>query len=96
MAEYANESRSLQSLSVNDNVWLSTKNLSIEDGSVMRKLLPKFCDSIKIVKEINDLSFRLGLWEQWKQEECMTYSIAVFSSHSPQISMAETTNHWHQ
>ena len=66
MAEYANNSRSQHSFSVNNDVWLSTKNLSIEDGSGMRKLHPKFCGPIKIIEKINNVSFRLELSEPMK------------------------------
>lgn len=61
MAEYANKSRIPHEFSVDDQVWLSTKNLSIEDGSGMRKLHPKFCGPFKIVEKINDVTFRLEL-----------------------------------
>ena len=51
MAEYTNKSRFLRTFSANDKVWLSTKNLSIEVGSAIRKLHPKFCSPFKITEE---------------------------------------------
>ena len=66
MAEYANKSRIPHDFKVNDLVWLSTKNLSIEDGSGIRKLHPKFCGPFKITKRINDVAFKLELSEPMK------------------------------
>ena len=66
MAKYANKSRSSHSFSVNDCVLLSTKNLSIEDRSGMRKLHLKFCGPFKIIERIYNLSFRLKLSEPIK------------------------------
>ena len=59
MAECANKSRNPHMFSVDDKVWLSTKNLSIEDGSGMRKLHPKFCGPFRITENMNDVLFRL-------------------------------------
>ena len=66
MAKYANKSRMAHNFSVGDQVWLSTKNLSIEDGSGMRKLHPKFCGPFKIAEKINEVTFRLNLSEPMK------------------------------
>ena len=61
MAEYANKSRIPHTFNIGDEVWLSTKNLSIEDGSGMRKLHPKFCGPFKITKKINEVTFKLDI-----------------------------------
>ena len=37
--------------------WLSTQNLSLEDGSGNRKLHPKFCGSFKITEKFNEVTF---------------------------------------
>ena len=66
MAEYANKSRIPHKFQVDDLVWLSTKNLSIEDGSGIRKLHPKFCGPFKILKQINDVTFKLELSDPMK------------------------------
>ncbi len=42
MVECANKSRIPHYFNVDDYVWLSTRNLSLEDGSGIRKLNPKF------------------------------------------------------
>ena len=66
MAEYANKSRLPHNFAVNDKVWLSTKNLSIEDGSGSRKLHPKFCGPFVIKEKISEVTFRLALSEPMK------------------------------
>ena len=63
MAEYANKRRTSHKFKVDDMVLLSTKNLSLEDGSGSRKLNPKFCGPFKITQKINDVTFRLKLSE---------------------------------
>ena len=60
-ARYANKRRSPHQFKINDEVWLSTKNLSLEDGSGNRKLHPKYCGPFKITEKINDVTFRLDL-----------------------------------
>ena len=69
MVEYANNSRTPHSFNVDDDIWLSIKNISLEDGNVIRKLNPKFCGPLRITKKINDVSFRLELpyprMEKW-------------------------------
>ena len=57
---------SLHSFSVNDDVCLSTKNLSIEDVSGKRKLYHKFYGPFKIIEKINNVSFWLELSEPMK------------------------------
>ena len=66
MAEYANRFRKQHSFKVGDKVWLSTKNISLEDGSGTRKLHPKFCGPLEISEKINDVTFRLLLSEPMK------------------------------
>lgn len=66
MAEYANKSRLPHNFKVGDQVWLSTKNLSLEDGSGCRKLHPKFCGPFRILERITDVTFRLELSEPMK------------------------------
>ena len=66
MAKYANKSRKDHNFKVGHTVWLSTQNLSLEDGSGTRKLNPKFCGPFKITEKINDVTFRLGLSEPMK------------------------------
>ena len=66
MDEYANKSTNPHTISVDEQAWLSTKNLSIEVGSGMRKLHPKFCGPFKIIEKINEVTFRLALSEPIK------------------------------
>ena len=61
MAKYANRKRLPTPFKVNDKVLLSTKNLSLEDGSGMRKLHPKYCGPFTITEKVNDVTFRLDL-----------------------------------
>ena len=51
---------------VNDKVWLSTENLSLEDGSGTRKLHPKFCGPFRITEKISDVTYRLELPDPMK------------------------------
>ena len=66
MAAYANKFRKQHVFKVNDKVLLSTKNLSLEDGSGSRKLNPKFCGPFKIIEQVTNVSFRLELSEPMK------------------------------
>ena len=66
MAKYANKSRMQQKFNIGDKVWLSTKNLSLEDGSGSRKLNPKFCGPFKILEKITEVTYRLELSEPMK------------------------------
>ena len=66
MAKYANKSRMQQKFNIGDKVWLSTKNLSLEDGSGSRKLNPKFCGPFKIIEKITEVTYRLELSEPMK------------------------------
>ena len=66
MATYANKFRKQHDFKVNDKVLLSTKNLSLEDGSGSRKLNPKFCGPFKIIEKVTNVSFRLELSEPMK------------------------------
>ncbi len=59
MAEYA--TRILHSFNVHEYAWKSTKKLSLQDESRMRKLNPKFCGPFRISKKINDVKFQLDL-----------------------------------
>ncbi len=68
MAQYANKSRLPHQFAVNDKVWLSTKNLSIPDGSGSKKLHPKYCGPFIIKKKINDVAFSLELSEPMNQK----------------------------
>ena len=61
MAREANKHRLPHNFKVGDEVWLSTKNISLEDGSGSRKLNPKFCGLLRILKQINDVTFKLDL-----------------------------------
>ena len=61
MTEAASKPRNPHTFSFYDKVRLSTNNLSIEDGSGMRKSHPKFCGPFRITENINDVSFRLEL-----------------------------------
>lgn len=61
MAKYANRKHLPAPFKVHDKVLLSTKNLSLEDGSGMRKLHPKCCGPFTISEKINDVTFRLDL-----------------------------------
>ena len=60
MADYTKKSRIPHRFEVNDQVWQSTKNLSIEDGSEMSKLNPKFCGPFKITEK-KSMKLRSGL-----------------------------------
>ena len=66
MAAYSNRFRKAHEFKVGDQVWLSTRNLTFEDGSGSRKLNPKFCGPFKIVEKITDVTFRLDLSEPMK------------------------------
>lgn len=57
--EYANKFRKNHEFKVGNKVWLSAKNLKLEDGSGSRKLKPRFCGPFKIVKRINEVKMRL-------------------------------------
>lgn len=61
MAEYENKSRIPNIFSTNNKLWLSTTNLSIKGGTGIRKLLHKFCDQVKVRKQINEVRFNLDL-----------------------------------
>ena len=60
-AEYVNKGRRPSSFKAGDKVWLSTKNLSLEDGSGSRKLNPKYCGPFEIIEDINGVTYRLAL-----------------------------------
>ena len=60
-ARYANRHRLPHSFEIGDKVWLSTKNITLEDGSGSRKLNPKYCGPIKITEKVNDVTVRLDL-----------------------------------
>lgn len=66
MAAYANKKRKDHTFKVADKVLLSTKNISLEDGSGSRKLHPKFCGPFKITEKINEVTFRLALSDPMK------------------------------
>ena len=61
MARYANKKRRPHTFVVGDQVYLSTKNLVPEGFTGARKLMPKFCGPFKILRAINDVTFRLDL-----------------------------------
>ena len=73
-AAYANRRRIPHKFAVGDLVWLSTKNLSLEDGSGNRKLHPKFCGLFKITHRINEVTFRLDLSEPMKARKIQNAS----------------------
>lgn len=69
MALYANKHRIPQNISVNDLVWLFTKNLSLENRTSIRKLHPEFCGSFKSVRKVSNVSFKFELsvpMKHWK------------------------------
>ena len=61
MAREANKHRQDHSFKAGDQVMLSTKNISLDDGSGSRKLHPKFCGPFKILSQINQVTFKLDL-----------------------------------
>ena len=65
-ARYVNKSRNPANYNVGDKVWLSTKNLALEDGSGSRKLNPKYCGPFEITEDINGVTFRLKLSQPMK------------------------------
>ena len=65
-AKYANRRRIPHKFAVGDLVWLSTKNLSLEDGSGNRKLHPKFCGPFEITAKVNEVTIRLNLSQSMK------------------------------
>ena len=69
MGKYTNKSRNPRRSSIDDKVWLSTKNLSIEDPSGIRKLHSKFCGPFNIKEKINYVSFRLESSEPMKERK---------------------------
>ena len=60
-AKYVNQGRRPSTYNVGDRVWLSTKNLALEDGSGSRKLNPKYCGPFEIPEDINVVTYRLLL-----------------------------------
>ena len=66
MAKYADRSRIPHNFKIGDMVLLSIKNLSLEDGSGMRKLNPKFCGPFKVLEKITEVTVRLELSEPMK------------------------------
>ena len=60
-ARYVNRRRSPKTYNVGDRVWLSTKNLSLEEGSGTCKLHPKYCGPFTILKVINNVTYKLDL-----------------------------------
>ena len=66
MEKYANKSRTTHNFKVGDKVLLSTEYLSLEDGSRMRKLSPKFSGPFKIIERVTDVTFRLNKSEPIK------------------------------
>ena len=62
-ARYAIKRRLPHKFTVGSRVWLSTKHLSLEDGSGNRKLHPKYCEQFIVTHKINDVTFCLKLSE---------------------------------
>lgn len=60
-ARYANRFRSPHKFEVGDKVLLSTKNLSLEDGSGSRKLNPKYIGPFRILEKVNEVTVKLEL-----------------------------------
>ena len=60
-AEYVNQRRRPSTFKVGDKVWLSTKNLALEDGAGSRKLNPKYFGPFEITEDINGVTYRLKL-----------------------------------
>ena len=60
-SEYINKKRRPSNFRVGDKVWLSTKNLTLEDGAGSRKLNPKYCGPFEITEDINGVTYRLKL-----------------------------------
>ena len=50
-------------------VLLSTKNLSLEDGSGMRKQNPEFCGPFKIFEKVSEVTFRSELSASMKAKK---------------------------
>lgn len=61
MANHVNQKRSPSTYKEGDRVWLSTKNLALEEGSGSRKLNPKYCGPFRITKCINNVIYHLDL-----------------------------------
>ena len=59
MSKWVNESRIHHRFEFNDQVWLCTKNLSIEDGIGMRKLHTKLCGPLKTTEQVNEVLSKL-------------------------------------
>ena len=68
-ARYVNQKRRPSSFQVGDKVWLSTKNLALEDGARSRKLNPKYCGPFKITEDINGVTYRLNLSQPMKDRK---------------------------
>ena len=69
MEKQANKLRSDHPFKVGDQVLLSTKNLSLEEGSGTRKLHPKFCGPFTIKKFITDVTVKLDISEPMKAKK---------------------------
>ena len=65
-ALYANKLHKNHDFKVGGKVWLSSKNLTLEDRSGSRKLNPRFYRSFEIMKKINHATMRLILSEPMK------------------------------
>ena len=61
MSKQANKLRPDRPYKIEDLVILSTKNISLEEGSGTRKLHPKLCDPFPILQFITDVTFQLDL-----------------------------------
>ena len=60
-AAYAQNRRTPKTFKVGDQVWLPTKNLSLQDESGNRKLHPKYCGPLRVSEKINEVTMRLNL-----------------------------------
>lgn len=61
VAKYANTKRTPKEFTAEGKVWLSIKNLSLEDGSGNRKLHPKYFGPLKSIRKLNEVTAKLNL-----------------------------------
>lgn len=61
VAKYGDKKRTPKKFALKDKVWLSTKKLSLEEGFVNRKFLPRYCGPFTIIEKLNKVTLKLDL-----------------------------------
>jgi predicted aspartyl protease/transposase InsO family protein len=66
-AKFANHGRREESFEPGDIVWLSSKNIHIEAGTLTSKLQPKYLGPFEITRRVSDVDYALDLPAHWKK-----------------------------